>query len=411
MNGERIERTLNEINAFGASEKGINRLAFTDIEQEAIKYLINLCEEEGMTVTIDAAGNMIARREGKNPELPVVAFGSHIDSVYEAGKYDGTVGVVTALEVIRSLNEQNVETEHPLEIISFACEESARFNFATLGSKAMAGVLNKDEIIQLKDKNGLFLRDEMSKYSLNIDAIEEAKRNSDEFKVFLEVHVEQGPVLEIDHKQIGIVTGIAAPTRYKLDIVGQAAHSGSTPMDYRKDAFMGAAEIALALEAAAMKEAVNGTVATVGVCTVYPGAMNVVPGNTGMKIDIRGISATSKGKVVDSLLRSIQDIEEKRDLKIKATRISEDQPIKMDARVISSLEETCTEMGLNYVLMPSGAGHDAMHMARLCPTGLFFIPSKDGISHNPAEFTTQEQILLGAQLLEREVLKWAVVVE
>lgn len=410
MNSQRIEKTLNEINEFGASNKGMNRLAYTKVEQEALNYLASLCEKEGMKVRMDAAGNLIARREGKNPELPVVAFGSHIDTVYEAGRYDGTVGVVAALEVIRSLNDQGIETEHPLEIISFACEESARFNFATLGSKAMAGVLSKEEIFDLKDRNGLFLRDELSKCSLNIDTIEEAKRSRDEFKVFLELHVEQGPVLEKDKIQIGIATGIAAPTRYKLDIIGQAAHSGSTPMDYRKDAFMGAAEIAIALESAAITEAVHGTVATVGVCAAYPGAMNVVPGNAGMKIDIRGISVESKGKVIEALMQSIRDIAEKRDLKIQTDRISEDYPVEMNADVISSLVETCKQKEIDFMMMPSGAGHDSMNMARLCPTGLFFIPSKDGVSHNPNEFTSLNQIVIGVQLLEAEVLKWAGIV-
>ena len=169
MDLKRLQHTLNKLNEFGGSERGVNRLAYTDVEQQALKYVMDLCEKEGMKVKIDAVGNLIARREGKNPTLPVVAFGSHIDSVYEAGQYDGAVGIVAALDVIRSMNEKGIETVHSLEIISFACEESARFSFSTLGSKAMAGCLEKEEIANLQDKNGVFLRDEFSKYSLSID--------------------------------------------------------------------------------------------------------------------------------------------------------------------------------------------------------------------------------------------------
>lgn len=409
MSLKRIEQTLNQISEFGDPGKGINRLAYSDTERQAMNYVMDLCKKEGMHVRLDAVGNLIARREGENPNLPAVAFGSHIDTVYEAGKYDGTLGVIAALEIIRRLNDKEIKTEYPLEMLVFTCEESARFNFSTLGSKAVAGTLKKEEILNLQDKDGLFLRDEFTKNSLSIDDIGKAKRSKDDFKVFFELHIEQGPVLEKEDKQIGVVTAIAAPIRFKVQIIGQASHSGTTPMNYRKDAFLGAAEIALALEDAAILEEVNGTVATIGVCDIYPSAMNTVPGAAELKIDIRSTSAISREKVVEQLKIAIAKAQEKRGLQIHYTQLSDEPPIRMGQAVVTGLRETCEENGMSYRLMPSGAGHDAMNMAQLCPVGMIFIPSKNGLSHNPEEYSSLEQIAVGIDLLEKEILKWAVV--
>ena len=407
MNFKRLEHTLGKLNTFSKQGQGINRLAYTDEERQATQYIIDLCEKEGMEVNVDTVGNVIARRKGTNSALPAVACGSHIDSVYEAGKYDGTVGVVAALEVIRSLNDDNIRTEHPIEMIVFACEESARFGFSTLGSKAMAGLLKKEDITNLKDKQGISIQREFSKYGLNVNEIKEAERSKEVFKVFLELHIEQGPVLEKEGKQIGIVTGIAGPTRFKLQIQGQASHSGSTPMNYRKDAFLGAAEIALTLEEAAQSEASRGTVATVGVCDVNPGAMNIVPGMVEMGIDIRGISIESKEVVIKELYHAMQRIEKQRELKMSIIKLNDEAPVKMDENMIDSIKETCEQYGNTYTLMPSGAGHDVMNMAQLSPSVLFFIPSRNGLSHNPEEYTSLEHIAMGAFLLKEEILKHA----
>jgi hydantoinase/carbamoylase family amidase len=408
LNLQRLKNRFDEINQFGYSDQGINRLAYTRSYQQAIDYLMDLCKKANMTVRIDAVGNLIARREGSNPTLPAVACGSHIDSVYEGGKYDGTIGVVTALEVIQSLNDLEIETKHPIEIIAFACEESSRFGFSMIGSKAMAGCIKREDLIHLKDKYGISIEEAFSECSLNIRNIELAKRKKDEFKVFLELHIEQGPVLESEEKQVGIVTGIASPTRFKLQIFGEASHSGSTPMHFRKDAFLGSSEIALALEAAAMNEASNGTVATVGACTVKPGAMNVVPGMVEMEVDIRGISSESKVIVIQDLYQTIKTISAKRNLEINVINLCDETPLKMDRDLIRSLTATCESHDISYKLMPSGAGHDAMNMAKLCPTGLIFIPSKNGLSHNPKEYTPFQQIHIGGILLKAEILKWAI---
>lgn len=408
MQLERLENTLFEINRFGYSDQGINRLAYSKVEREAVRYFIELCEREGLQVRMDSCGNMIARREGLNPDAPVVAIGSHLDTVDQGGKFDGALGVISALEVIRSLNEKGIRTEHPIELIAFACEESSRFGVSTIGSKAMAGLLQKEHILQLKDKNGLTFKHALQACGLDYEHLENSERRSNEFRVFLELHIEQGPILEMRGKQIGIATGIAAPSRFNITIQGHAAHSGTTPMSGRKDAFLGAAQIALELEQAALAESVHGTVATVGVCDIKPGAMNVVPDFADIQLDIRGISVPSKNRVIEWMFRTVEQVKAKRNCQIQVVRLSDEKPVQLNADVIESLIDSCEEQGLTYIQMPSGAGHDAMNMARLCPTGLIFVPSKNGISHHHEEFTSAEQIGWGASLLEKEVLKWSV---
>lgn len=408
MNLKRIEQSLIEINRFGYSEQGMNRLAYTESERQAIDYMIKLFEEEGMKVIIDPVGNVIARREGTDPTLPAVVTGSHLDTVYNGGKYDGTLGVIAGLEVVRYLNEQNIETKHPIEIVIFACEESARFGVSTIGSMAMIGEF-KEELLQLKDEDGISLRTAMENCSLNIERIEQAERKKEEIKVFYELHIEQGPVLENEGKQIGIVTGIAAPTRFHLEVVGEAAHSGTTPMPLRKDALLGAAEIALSLEQSALKEVENDTVATVGKCEVVSGSMNVIPEKVTMTIDIRSIHFKSKRKVVSELYQIIELIEKKRDVKVSISQLCNDRPIKMNDDIIHFLVQSCEKLNLSYRQMPSGAGHDAMMMAKRFPTGLIFVPSKNGISHNKEEFTSLEQIGAGVSLLKEAILQAALV--
>lgn len=410
MNVERLEKTLQKVNEFGYSEEGINRIAYTKAEQEAVQYLIELFKKEGMNVKVDSIGNVIARREGMDPTLPAVVTGSHIDTVYNGGKYDGTIGVVTGLELIRTLNEKNIRTKHPIEIIIFACEESARFGVSTIGSSALIGEFQQ-EYLTLTDKDGISLESALLQFGYNVNNINAVKRKKEDIKIFYELHVEQGPVLEKEKKQIGVVTGIATPTRFQIEIIGEAAHSGSTPMDLRKDALLGAAEMILALERSANAEKDHGTVATVGTCEVIPGAMNVVPGKVEMSIDIRSISSTSKDRVVTQLFQTISQIENKRSLTFCVHPLYDEEPINIDDNIVKRLVELCEKLKFSYRKMPSGAGHDAMMMAKAFPTGLIFVPSKDGISHNKDEYTSKEQIYAGAMLLKEAILDAAIVTE
>lgn len=411
MNLQRIEETLHTLNEFGYSNIGMNRIAYSNEEQAALRYLIKLMKEEGLDVHIDPIGNVIARREGKYPHLPAVACGSHIDTVYNGGQYDGTVGVVAGLEVIRMLNEKNITTDHPIELIIFACEESARFGVATIGSKAMTGLITNEELARLSDPNGVSFFEALEVQGLGFDDVTEVVRDEKVLKAFYELHVEQGIVLEHEQKQIGVVSGIAAPTRFEIKVIGQAAHSGATPMWLRKDAFAGATELVLAVEESARLEALNGTVATIGSAHVFPNAMNVVPGEVVLQVDIRGIFKASKDKVVRELKKSIKKVENKRGLHIQCTELSDELPVKLQKNIVQSIKITCENLGLAYLEMPSGAGHDAMNMAQFYPTGMIFVPSQGGISHNKDEFTSIEDIATGVKVLKHTLLQEAHVVE
>lgn len=411
MSYERIESTLNNLNDYGYSDDGMNRIAYSEQEQAALRYVIRIMEAERMDVYIDAIGNVIGRREGANSKLPAVACGSHIDTVYNGGKYDGVVGVVAGLEVIRQLNEENIITEHPIELIVFACEESARFGVATIGSKAMTGEISKELLGKLSDRNGIRFFEALEDRGLDGSQLEKAIRKTNTLKAFYEVHVEQGMVLEHEKKKIGIVSGIAAPTRFQINITGQAAHSGATPMWLRKDAFAGAAELVLFVEEAARAEALNGTVATIGSAQVLPNAMNVVPGEVQLQVDIRGIFQASKDTVVYSLKRQINEVQRKRQLDIELVELSNDTPVKLASQIVESIKETCKNLELSYLEMPSGAGHDAMNMAKICPTGMIFVPSEGGVSHNKYEYTAIEDILSGVHVLKKELIKVARLVE
>ena len=406
---KRFEALFATINQYNTGDKGITRIAYSNEEQTCTHAFMRMCKAENLEIRMDSCGNVIARREGKIEGLPPVAMGSHLDTVYQGGKYDGVLGVTAALEVIKRLNEKKIETNHPIEVISFACEESSRFGVSTVGSKAMTGLFEKDKYRHLKDKDGITLEDALSYCALDINGIDQASRVNEEFKAFFELHIEQGPVLVNNHKKIGIVTGIAAPVRLIVRITGKASHSGTTPMNMRKDALLGAAEIALELEKVAKAEEDFGTVATLGVMEVFNGAMNVVPGDVELKIDMRSTSLKSRQRVQDHLVQTIASIKENRKLEIESIEISSEEPVLLSPEINNALEMVCKDKNIPYQLMQSGAGHDAMNMTRLCPVGLLFVPSVDGISHHPNEYTAIEDILIGIDVLEEAVLRFAVV--
>ncbi|MFA7567654.1 MAG: Zn-dependent hydrolase [Alkalispirochaeta sp.] len=408
MDRRRLETTFEEINKFGNTATGMNRLAYTREERDAVKFIEDLCIKEGFKTRTDACGNLIVRREGQDPELPVVACGSHVDTVYDGGKYDGVVGVLAGLEAIRSFNDNNIKTLHPVELIVFACEESSRFGVSTVGSRLSVGLLDIDSLSAMKDKNGISIHQAFTDCGLDVSLIDRCIRSKDEIKAFLEVHIEQGTHLEQKNLEIGVVTGIAAPTRLRIKIEGVAAHSGSTSMLNRKDALLGAAEIALLLEEAAKSESYQDTVGTVGVINIKPGAMNVIPGYAEIQVDIRGIHKESKEIVFNRLIEGAAEVGEKRGLKITWEITSHEDPVLTDKGIQDVIVSNCKTMGLSYTTMPSGGGHDAMNMARYYPTGMIFVPSKDGLSHNRDEYTPMKDIVNGAELLEKTLLDLAV---
>ena len=404
---QRYQKLFNNINQYNSGNKGITRVAYTNEEQACTQAFMRMCKDEGLDIRIDQCGNAIGRREGRIKGLPPVLLGSHLDTVYQGGQYDGVVGVTAALEVVKRLNEKGIETDHPIEIISFACEESSRFGVSTLGSKAMAGTFDKEKVRYLKDRNGITLEEALSLCAFEIDSIEYANRKDENIKAFFELHVEQGPVLENENKKIGIVTGIAAPVRFSIRIVGTPSHSGTTPMNMRNDALLGASEIALELEKIANSEHNYGTVATVGVLDIQSGAMNVVPGEVEMKVDIRGTSLESRQRVLDHLKQTIELVERTRHLEIFSQEIISEEPVLLSTEIIDAMEIICKEQDISYKMMPSGAGHDAMNMVKLCPTGLIFVPSVNGLSHHPDEYTDHDDILIGIEVLEKIIIHYS----
>ena len=383
---------------------GINRLAFTDADWAGRQYIVDRMIDAGLTVEADGFGNVIGYKAGKNPDLPVVMVGSHTDSVPNGGNYDGVVGVLSAIEAVRSMTEDNVEHDHTIAVVDFMCEESSRFGAATLGSKAMRGELTLDDLHRLVDKKGISIYEALQLRNLNPDGIETMEYTRP-VKAFIEIHIEQGKVLEHEQKKIGIVTGIAAPERFYVTIRGNADHSGATPMKLRHDALCGASKIILGIEEIASMQEEPPVVGTVGVIEVIPGAMNVIPGAVKLGVDIRSISKVARDSVVTLIKEFIDVICEKRGLSYTIEPIAQDHPVTMHPAMIREIEGAVKAVDVEYMTMPSGAGHDAMHWADVVPTGMIFIPCREGISHNPAEFADMADIITGAKVLDTVLRK------
>ncbi len=401
---ERLVKDFDAMAQLTAPGEGINRLAFTDADWEGRQYIIDCMIDAGLSVEIDDFGNVIGYKIGKKPDLPAVMVGSHTDSVPNGGNYDGVVGVLSAIEVIRSMIDDGYEHDHTIAVVSFMCEESGRFGNATLGSKAMRGELTLQDLHHLVDKQGISLYEALKGRNLNPDGIETMAYKGP-VKSFTEIHIEQGKVLEHEQKTIGIVTGIAAPERFYVTIRGNADHSGATPMNLRHDALCGASKIILGIEEIASMQEEPPVVGTVGVVEVTPGAMNVIPGAVKLGVDIRSISKAARNSVVTLVKEFIDITAEKRGLSYTIETIAQDYPVEMHPAMIREIEEAVKSVGVEYMTMPSGAGHDAMHWAEVVPTGMIFIPCRDGISHNPAEFTEMDDIVTGVEVLDKVLRK------
>ncbi len=381
--------------------RGITRLAYTREEEEARFALIKLSENLGFKVRKDQAGNLWIRKEGSDSRLPAVLVGSHLDTVPQGGAYDGALGVLLGFECMRQLSEEGFSHRHPIELVAFAGEESSRFNIATIGSKILTGKLDAEALKTAKDKQGITIYQALKELGYDPDDL--PRLDVSKYKAFLELHIEQNDVLEKENLQIGIVEKIAAPIRARLELRGVEAHSGACPMGERHDALAAAAEVILAVEKAGNKEKDHQTVTTVGQCIVRPGAMNVVPGYTELLIDIRGVEKESILRAYEEIKESSSAIAEKRDIRLTFDLLSSESPAKLDFEILNVIETICIEKKIPYKRMNSGAGHDCMNLAPLIPTGLIFVPSKGGISHNKDEFTEYRDIYAGAEVLKEAI--------
>lgn len=393
-----VVATLDGIARFGKGERGFSRLVFGEAEWGAVEYVTGLMREAGLAVRTDAFGNVIGRLEGREPGAPVVATGSHVDTVPEGGNFDGVVGVIAGLGALMRLKARGL-LRRPVEVMVFRGEESARFSIHTMGSKVMAGIASVEAWRKLQDHGGATLAQALATRGLDLERIPEAVRRPEEFKAFVEVHIEQGPVLEEAGIPIGVVEAIAGPVRLKINVEGTASHSGTTPMGKRRDALVSAAQVVLAVQDEAAKRAERRIVGTVGVMKVHPGAMNVVPGRVEMWVDIRGIDAEDIAATARAVREAAARIADREGTRIQLETLSTDTPVPMDSDVIRTIEAACRRAGVAYRRMPSGAGHDAMNMAKLAPAGMIFIPCRRGVSHNPDEYAAPEDILTGIDVL------------
>ena len=402
ISAKRLKEQFAALQKITAPGQGINRLAFSDADWQGRTYLMQLMKNAGLTLRVDAFGNVIGHYAGRDESLPAVMCGSHGDSVPEGGNYDGIFGILSAIETVRSMHEEGFVPDHPIEVVLFMCEESSRFGAATLGSRAMRGELSQDDLDRLKDKQGHSLREVLKGRGLDPDHIETAICQKP-IKAFLETHIEQGKVLEHRHVQIGAVTGIAAPTRFRVYLHGSADHSGATPMNLRHDGLCAAAKIISKLEELAGSETSAPVVGTVGICDVTPDVMNVIPGEVSLGIDIRSISAAAKKKVTDELKAYIKQVTDERNIPYDIQAVSDEKPAVMNPEIVELVSDTAEKLGYTHITMPSGAGHDSMHWADYAPTGMIFIPCRDGISHNPAEYASIDDITAGANVFSEVI--------
>lgn len=398
MDREWVLSSIDELARFTQGDRGVTRLAFSDEDHAARQYIEQLMYEVGLTVRTDSFGNLIGRLEGTDPNAPAVVTGSHLDTVPEGGKYDGVLGVIGGLAAVKRLKQDGPLT-HPLEVISFVAEESSRFSHATMGSKAMTGTANLSAWSKSKDEQGISLAEALAHRGIELGRVKEAIRNKGEIKAFLELHIEQGPILERTGNEIGIVEAIAAPTRLKIIVEGTAAHSGATPMEARQDALVSAAMIILAVQEIALEHHHQGTVGTVGVLRVHPNAMNVIPGRVEMGVDIRGVDQESIIETIQDLKDAVSNIADSQETPVAIEVMTAEKPVALDEEIIEICEAVCRNLNISYKLMNSGAGHDAMNMAAIAPSGMIFIPCRDGLSHNPEEYADPADIMQGIDVL------------
>jgi hydantoinase/carbamoylase family amidase len=379
---------------------GITREVFTPTYRQALEWVAERMRAAGMETRLDAIGNLWGLWEGRDPLAPRVISGSHIDTTLNAGRYDGVVGVLGAIEAVDRLRDDGFTPQRTVEVVAFAGEEP-RFGTGCIGSRVVVGALGPEDAPTLCDRHGVSLAQALQEFGLPPERIGDAQLDPSTVHAFVELHIEQGLVLETHGEQIGVVTAIAAPHDFRLAVRGAATHSGATPMALRRDALAGAAEIMMVLERLARESASGTTVGTVGAMRVRPGAINVVPGEVELDVDIRDCDDAAREAVVDGVIAAARQIAERRDLLVDVEPIVEDKPVRCAESVIDAAQEACTRLGVSFRRMVSGAYHDAMILGAAVPIGMVFVPSRGGVSHHPDEYTAPEQLEVGVRVLAR----------
>ncbi|MGW8224210.1 MAG: allantoate amidohydrolase [Anaerolineales bacterium] len=400
INGDRLMQRLMEMAQIGGTPRGgVCRVALSDADRAGRDLFVGWCQAAGCSVKVDQVGNIFARRPGTRDDLLPVLTGSHLDSQPTGGKYDGAYGVLAALEVIETLNDEQVETSRPVEIVSWTNEEGARFAPGLTGSGVFVGEFNLDQALSLPDKDGLTFGEELKRIGYAGDI----RPGQQSYHAAIELHIEQGPVLEAENITIGVVSGIQGMQWYDLIFEGQEAHAGTTPMDQRHDPMLGAIRVMQRIFTLNQRYAPDGRV-TFGDMQIHPGSRNTVPGRVTVTLDFRHPQAAVLNQV-DSQVRSIVEEEcHSADIRGQVEQLWNMPPVFFAEECINAVQSAADRLGCSSKLMISGAGHDAMYLAKITPTGMIFVPCKDGLSHNELEYTPPEDLITGCNVLLHSVL-------
>lgn len=406
----RIKNHIEELSKFNETAgRGLTRLSFTKEDFGAREYIKNEMIKAGLKVYEDAAGTIIGRLDGQIEDTPVVMIGSHYDSVRNGGNFDGPAGVVTALEVARVIKENNIKLKFPVEFVAMIEEEGARFGKGLFGSRAMTGKVSIEELESSKDTNGTSLAAAMKSFGFNPDKIYEAVREREKVKAFLELHIEQGPILEKEGKDIGIVEYVVGICQIEVTIKGRPDHAGTTPMNMRVDALDASSQVISKISSFASK-AGEGTVATVGIINISPGSSNIVPGEVKFTVDIRSKKQECINYVIEEIKKYTKETCEIKGAQFIIEEKLNVLPVKLSEKISKDFSGICDKLELSNRFMLSGAGHDAMIMASITQVGLIFVKSKDGRSHCKEEWTDYEDLQKGVEVMYHEVLNLAEVI-
>jgi len=396
---DRLVKEIEELAALSDAEApAVTRVVFTPTDLKARAWLIARCEEAGLAVRQDAIGNIFAQWTGSVPSAPAVGTGSHIDAIPNAGKYDGVVGVLGGLEAIRSLQASSFCPKHSIDLLVFTSEEPTRFGIGCLGSRLLSGTMSADTARKLVDKEGSSLEEVRRNAGLN-GPLEEVKLPEGYYRAFVELHIEQGPLLERKKIPLGIVTQIAAPASLRITIEGSGGHAGGMLMPDRKDALCAAAELILAIENAARTSGAVDTVATVGICEVFPGAVNSIPSRVHLSVDVRDTVLERRDAVMRAIDAARQTIAMRRQVSIRQELLNADSPAQCAPAITEALSQSCAKHQLAFVPMVSRAYHDSLFMSRVAPVAMLFIPCRNGYSHRPDEYASPEDIARGVLVL------------
>lgn len=399
VDSARLSAELEQLAMFSAAPApAVTRILYSPQDMKARAYLKGLFEAAGLVVREDALGNTFARWTGKHPDLPAVATGSHVDAIPFSGRYDGTVGVLGGLEAIRALQASGFHPERSLELIMFTSEEPTRFGVGCLGSRVMSGMLDADGVRALKDEDGRN-PDEVRRELGFTGKLEDARLAAGHYHAFVELHIEQGARLEQRKLAIGVVTAIAAPATLHITLEGNGGHAGALLMPDRRDALVAASLITVAVEATALATGSTDSVATVGLLDVHPRAVNSVPSKVFMTVDVRDTDLARRDAMVEQIKAAVRAISGERKLKVVLETLNADPPASCADAIVRASELAAKALGLETLPLVSRAYHDALFMARICPTGMIFIPCRDGVSHRPDEYTSPEQMASGVQVL------------